>query len=77
MSIRPFWVETVIDGRKNNLSGGPKAKDGCMRTSIYARDNGEVKKVYTISCYPGEGKDLKVDIIDSNGEVVHSTKSVY
>lgn len=77
MSIRPFYIVSEIDGRKTPLKGGPRSKDGCMKVNIYIRDNGGIEKAYTLSCYPGDDKDLIVSVLDNNGKVVHKTKSVY
>lgn len=76
MSIRPFWINCQIDGRKNNLEGGPKAKDGLMHTHFYIRNEGDIKKALTVNCFSEDGK-LKIVVYDSNGNPVHTEESVY
>lgn len=50
MSVRNFWIEAEIDGRKTDLSGGPRAKDGEMRIVISQREEGAIKKILVINC---------------------------
>ena len=40
--VRNFWVESDIDGYKNILSGGGKAKNSGMTVMILHRENGEI-----------------------------------
>ena len=50
MSIRNFWVEVEIDGRKTTFKGGPRNKNGGMRITLYQRDNGKIIKPLKIAC---------------------------
>jgi hypothetical protein len=52
MSLRNFWLKASIDGRATELTGGPRAKDGKMVASIYARDKGESVKFVEVECLP-------------------------
>ena len=40
---RNFWIDCEIDGRKRNLCGGPRGKDGGFYLTIYQRDEGEAR----------------------------------
>lgn len=73
MAVRPFYTESRIDGRQTLLSGGPRSKDGTMRTVIYQRDNGAITKAFSICCgretVDGVEK-LVTSVYDSNGDLV-------
>lgn len=78
MAVRPFYIEAQIDGRKTDLCGGTKSKDGDHTISLYQRSNGEITtpfKIRQYSIYPideATGKEkhqLETDII-YQGEVI-------
>lgn len=77
MSLRPFYVEANIDGRKTNIGGGPKAKDGQMNVYLLMRDKGAKKTAYMVSCYPLEDNKLCMEIKDSNSKVISRTITDY
>lgn len=56
MAVRNFYIEADIDGRQTILSGGPARKDGGMRITITQRDDGAIRRAFTIACreYGGE-----------------------
>lgn len=56
MSVRNFWVEVVIDGRKTVLSGGPRSKTGGMNIRIYQRDKGTITQPIYIDCRESHGQ---------------------
>ena len=56
MALRNFWIEASIDGRRTDLEGGPRAKDGGMGVTIYQRDNGSKVTSATVSCYETGGE---------------------
>ena len=62
-NVRPSFVEIQVEGRKNIIRSGPRAKNGKMFISIYCRVRGEAKRAYTISLIPKEGK-LEVEGIN-------------
>jgi hypothetical protein len=43
MSMRNFWIEGQIDGRKTEITGGPSGADGGFALTVYQRDAGESK----------------------------------
>ena len=66
MSLRNFWVESFIDGRKSLLASGPRGKDGEMHTVIKVKEGGNSVEAVTIVCFP---TDM------GNRIVVHDSKS--
>jgi hypothetical protein len=48
-NVRNYWVEATIDGRNTALEGGPVAKDGEFRESIYIRKDGDVENAVQIT----------------------------
>ena len=49
MSIRNFYIEAYIDGRKESLKGGPKSKDGGFSLSVYQRKEGQLERIIEIT----------------------------
>lgn len=73
MSVRPFYIDSNIEGRETRLSGGPRRKDGSMRTVLTQRSNGTVVTAFTIECNTKvvDGKEMLVSsVYDSNGDLV-------
>jgi hypothetical protein len=82
-NVRNFWVELSIDGRENNLSGGPAAKDGGIGGRILIRQNGEVATAVSITgaasrdgtlylrITPGDGMDFRAA---PNGSIIIETR---
>lgn len=48
MSIRNFWIEVEIDGKKEFLKGGPKSEDGGFSLSLSQRKDGKIRRVIKI-----------------------------
>lgn len=51
MSVRPFYIEASIDGRKTDLAGGTKRKDGRHSIAIHQRDEGCITTPFKIEQY--------------------------
>ena len=49
VNVRNFWIKTKVDGRKNTLESGPRARDGGFTTKVTVRDDGEVKHALSIT----------------------------
>ena len=45
MAVRNWWIEADIDGRRTNLAGGPRNKDGGFELRIYQRDKGGINHI--------------------------------
>lgn len=73
MSVRPFYIDSYIEGRETRLSGGPRRKDGEMRTVITQRSNGGIETAFSIECrtviIDGIHK-LVSSVYDHNGDLV-------
>lgn len=54
MAVRPFYIESDIEGRKTMLSGGPKNRHGGISTTIYQRDEGAITQPFKIEQYSVE-----------------------
>ena len=75
MAIRKFYLESYIDGRKTPLTGGPRSKDGGMKTFISIRDKGEIESAVRIDCstYEKDGKEMlkiQLDIVGVKDPII-------
>lgn len=74
MAVRPFYIESDIEGRQTMLKGGPKSGSGDMNTTIYVRDEGcittpiEVRQYHDLS---GDEHKLVTDVVYNGDRVVH------
>ena len=68
--MRNFWITSKIDGRKSELSGGPKANSGKMITEIRQNVQGESKIVFTIKCYANGDGSLTTEIYNAMGHKI-------
>lgn len=64
MAVRPFYIESHIDGRSTDLTGGPVNKMGEMRTTIYQREEGSIIEAFSIECRTG---------YDDSGNIILTT----
>ena len=65
MAVRPFYINATIDGRKTDLAGGTRKKDGEMTTTVYQRDKGAITTPFKIRQYSTE------DLNEETGEWEH------
>lgn len=72
--MRNFWLTADIDGRKTELAGGPRHREGGMFVEIRQRDEGSSVVACHILCYSA-GDMLVTAIYDSNGKRVASFKT--
>lgn len=73
MAVYPFYISTKAEGRKTELSGGTRRKDGEMRTVLTQRNKGSIETAFTIECRTEmvEGvHKLVSSVYDSNGDLV-------
>ncbi len=71
MSMRNFWVESFIDGRKSLLASGPRRKDGEMHTVIRVKEGGNSVEAVSIVCFPTEQGNRIVVRDETNGERIY------
>jgi hypothetical protein len=50
-SVRNFWVDLNVDGRRTAVGSGPRRKDGGFSEEIYIRDEGCIRRALSISGY--------------------------
>jgi hypothetical protein len=48
--VRNFWVAGEVDGRRSPLSGGPRARGGGIRLTLYQRKEGRVATALKVHC---------------------------
>ena len=80
MAVRPFYINSDIDGWKTPLKGGPRKKQGTMSTTIYQIDNGAITTPFKIEQYSveDEGKlKLITEIWKSPGVKIASHVTDY
>jgi len=71
MSMRNFWVESFIDGRKTLLASGPRGKDGEMHTVIKVKEEGNSVEAVSIVCFPTDIGNRIVVRDETNGERIY------
>jgi len=82
MAVRPFYIESSIDGRKTDLSGGPQNKEGGIYTTIYQRNEGSIAEAFKVKCYSNVRDDgtiiLTTAVYDAEtGECVARKETLY
>lgn len=68
MSLRNFWIDARIDGRKTELSGGPTGQHGGLSIDLLQRDNGQKTTAVKIRCWE-DGGEL-ITRVEFKGETV-------
>jgi len=71
LSLRNFWVESFIDGRKTLLASGPRGKDGEMHTVIKVKEEGNSVEAVSIVCFPTDIGNRIVVRDETNGERIY------
>lgn len=66
-TVRNFWLDASIDGRRSYLSGGPRSKDGGFTLSVKVRDHGGITKALTISGRAKDDGSLVLSVDDPAG----------
>jgi len=61
--VRNFWIEGNIDGRKTEMSGGPRTKDGGFSLNIYQRDAGGIVKALRIEGGADDAGNLSLVVV--------------
>ena len=66
--VRNFFIETSVDGKKEDVKTGPKNLNGGFSTDIFIRENGEVSNEKKVEIF-GKVIDGKLVLrIDIKGE---------
>ena len=64
MATRNFWIEADIDGRKTELAGGPRRKDGGFVMNIYMRNEGGIDRPIDIEGIAKSDGSLMLRVTD-------------
>ena len=64
MATRNFWIEADIDGRKTELAGGPRRKDGGFSMVIYMRNEGGIDRPIKIDGFVKSDGSLMLRVTD-------------
>ena len=77
--MRPFYIRADIEGRKTELAGGTRLKDGSQYTTIYQRNRGEIEEPFTISqrSYEEDGVRKLCTEVRYFGEVIKTHVTEY
>ena len=82
--VRPSWIDLSVDGYRNNISAGPRSKNGTLTAQFKVRENGCVINSVTIetivynddSQSQFKGKLCQELIVrDEKGQVIHIHKT--
>lgn len=71
MAVQNFHVVATIDGRANDLTGGPRAKDGGIKVIVKQRDNGAIFDAVIVNSWVSrDGKDLITEVCTPGNEAI-------
>lgn len=70
MAVRNFYLEAQIDGRKTDLSGGPRSKDGEMSVYFTQRKDGNIISAFRVECIARRDGSLVTRIFDNVGNPI-------
>jgi len=73
MTIRNFYIECNIDGRKNVLASGPRAEDGGFNLTIYQRSEGEQITALIVAGVVNADGMLALEILRNNNTFMISS----
>ncbi len=67
-NVRNFWIEASVDGRKSDISTGPRSSGGGFSCTIYVREEGSISdKKLRIGGQCVNGKNiLSVELVDGS-----------
>ena len=65
MAVRNFWIEAYIDGRKTDLEGGPRNKEGGFELVVKQRDDGSITEGVRVTGHEHMGR-LYLRVWDGN-----------
>jgi hypothetical protein len=65
-SVRPSWVSLLVDGRKETIETGPRARSGEMAAMFSARINGASVPFLTVDAIPSpDGQTVRWVVTDA------------
>lgn len=68
-NVRNFWIEGSVDGRRSDISTGPRSSGGGFSCTIYVREEGSISDKYLrIGGQHVNGKNiLTVELVENGG----------
>lgn len=68
-NVRNFWIEGSVDGRRSDISTGPRSSGGGFSCTIYVREEGSISDKYLrIGGRHVNGKNiLTVELVENGG----------
>lgn len=60
--VRNFWLRGEVDGRLSRVSGGPRARDGGLRLTLYQRDRGKIETALKVLCFASSDGTLRIEV---------------
>lgn len=75
MAVRNFWLGARIEGRDEELKGGPPAPDGGFKQTVHIRNLGKMKVAVTVDGEVGPDGALRVVVRDPDGVEVYRVES--
>jgi len=69
MAMRNWWSVANVDGRKNNVTFGPKGNDGRFSQAIFQKVNGTSQYVAGLHGHEING-DLRLSVVAAESEGV-------
>lgn len=76
MAVRPSYINVSVDGRKTDLSGGPRHQGGEMSGRIYQRNDGATETAFTFECVR-DGDDIVTLVFGHDGAKVYEHRTRY
>jgi len=74
--VRNFWVDCEIDGRRTDLCGGPRSKDGGMEVVVRQRDDGRSVIAVKLMCeYDSSTDEVVTYVKDGDGNVIKEIRT--
>ncbi len=73
MSVRNFYIDCEIDGRKHRLTGGPRSKDGGFEMTITMREEGSISDTKLIvrgEANPRSWKGIENELVLTVSKIV-------
>lgn len=61
-TVRNFWVQGQVDGRRSQISGGPRARDGGLALTLYQRRKGAVETALRVNCSASTDGTLTLEV---------------
>jgi hypothetical protein len=68
-SIRNFWLSAHIDGRRQAIASGPRARDGGFRLDIRMREGGDISQDVLHVCGTSADGVVRLSVFENDRAV--------